>query len=99
MGTALLSIGLTLENELSRAAGLQMDSRTNGPVVHENMKTSARGAFASGNIVHMHDPVDLVTAESECAGGNTTIYTIQGDPKAGRCVEVKGGDAMNYTVP
>ena len=97
--TVLLSVGLIPENELSRAAGLQMDPRTNGPVVYENMETSAKGIFASGNVVHVHDLVDFVTAESERAGRSAAIYAMQGNPKAGRCIEVKNGNAVNYTVP
>ena len=97
--TVLLSVGLIPENELSRAAGLQMDPRTNGPVVYENMETSAKGIFASGNVVHVHDLVDFVTAESERAGRSAAIYAMLGNPKAGRCIEVKNGNAVNYTVP
>ena len=85
--TVLLSVGLIPENELSRAAGLQMDPRTNGPVVYENMETSAKGIFAGGNVVHVHDLVDCVTAESERAGRSAAIYAMQGNPKAGRCIE------------
>lgn len=97
--TVLLSVGLIPENELSRAAGLQMDPRTNGPVVYENMETSAEGIFASGNVVHVHDLVDFVTAESERAGRSAANFAMQGNPEAGRCIEVKNGNAVNYTVP
>ena len=45
-----------------------MDPATSGPVVYENMETSAEGIFASGNVVHVHDLVDFVTAESQKAG-------------------------------
>lgn len=41
-----------------------MDPRTNGPVVYENMETSIPGVFACGNVLHVHDLVDFVTAES-----------------------------------
>ena len=61
--------------------------------------TSAKGIFASGNVVHVHDLVDFVTAESERAGRSAAIYAMQGNPKAGRCIEVKNGNAVNYTVP
>lgn len=81
--TVLLSVGLIPENELSRAAGLQMDPRTNGPVVYENMETSAEGIFASGNVVHVHDLVDFVTAESERAGRSAAKFAMQGNPEAG----------------
>lgn len=97
--TVLLSVGLIPENELSRAAGLQMDPRTNGPVVYENMETSAEGIFASGNVVHVHDLVDFVTAESERAGKSAAKFAMQGNPEAGKCIEVKNGNAVNYTVP
>ena len=41
--TVLLSVGLIPENELTRAAGIEMDPRTNGAVVYENMETSVPG--------------------------------------------------------
>lgn len=41
--TLLLSVGLIPENELTRAAGIAIDPRTNGPVVFENMETSMPG--------------------------------------------------------
>ena len=50
--TVLLSVGLIPENELSRGADIQMDPRTNGPVVYENMETSIPGVFACGNVLH-----------------------------------------------
>lgn len=63
--TLLLSVGLIPENELTRRAGIDMDRRTNGPRVFENMETSIPGVFACGNVVHVHDLVDFVTAERE----------------------------------
>lgn len=41
---------------------------TNGPIVFENMETTTPGIFACGNVVHVHDLVDYVSAESEYAG-------------------------------
>lgn len=66
--TVLLSVGLIPENELTRQAGIAIDSRTNGATVYENMETSIPGIFACGNVVHVHDLVDFVTAESQRAG-------------------------------
>ena len=67
--TVLLSVGLIPENELTRAAGIPIDSRTSGAVVFENMETVTPGIFSCGNVVHVHDLVDFVTAESRRAGG------------------------------
>lgn len=66
--TLLLSCGLIPENELSKMAGTQIDNLTQGPVVNEKLETTARGIFACGNVLHVHDLVDNVTKESVKAG-------------------------------
>ena len=75
-----------------------MDRRTNGAVVYENMETMAPGIFACGNVVHVHDLVDFVSAESEKAGAAAARYAL-GEEISGRCIELKNGTAVNYTVP
>ena len=62
------------------------------------METSLPGVFACGNVVHVHDLVDFVTAESQRAGRAAALYAQNGEPQ-GPCVEVKNGQAVNYTVP
>lgn len=94
--TVLLSVGLIPENELSRQAGALIDRRTNGLVVYENMETSIPGIFASGNVVHVHDLVDFVTAESKRAGKSAAAYKSE---NAESFVEVINGNAVTYTVP
>ena len=96
--TVLLSVGLIPENELTRGAGIPMDRRTNGAIVYENMETMAPGIFACGNVVHVHDLVDFVSAESEKAGTAAARYAL-GEEISGRCIELKNGSAVNYTVP
>ena len=63
--TVLLSVGLIPENELTRQAGIEMDARTNGAIVYDDMETTIEGVFACGNVVHVHDLVDCVTTESQ----------------------------------
>ena len=96
--TVLLSVGLIPENELSRQAGVEIDRRTNGPIVYENMETSIPGVFASGNVVHVHDLVDFVTQESQRAGRAAALYAKNGEPQ-GPCIAVENGSAVTYTVP
>lgn len=96
--TLLLSVGLLPENELSRQAGVQIDPRTNGPVVFENCETSIPGVFACGNVLHVHDLVDFVTAESRKAGRSAADFVKNG-PKSGEVVELKNGAGVGYTVP
>ncbi|MFZ2538881.1 MAG: FAD-dependent oxidoreductase [Oscillospiraceae bacterium] len=96
--TVLLSVGLIPENELSRQAGLEIDRRTNGLIVYENMETSVAGIFASGNVVHVHDLVDFVTAESQRAGKSAAEFALHGEVLADS-IEVVNGNAVTYTVP
>ena len=96
--TVLLSVGLIPENELTRAAGIEMDPRTNGAVVRENMETSIPGIFACGNVVHVHDLVDYVSAESERAGAAAADYVLSA-PADCEALEIVNGSAVGYTVP
>ena len=98
--TLLLSVGLIPENELTRQAGIEMDRRTNGAVVYENMETSLPGVFACGNVCHVHDLVDFVTAESQRAGAAAADFVLGGGPGPdGRMLRVKNGDGVTCTVP
>ncbi len=97
--TILLSVGLIPENELSQKAGIRMDPRTNGPFVYENMETSVPGIFACGNVVHVHDLVDFVTAESQRAGHAAARYVKEGEWAHDDILEFKNGEGVTYTVP
>ena len=97
--TVLLSVGLIPENELSRNAGIEMDPRTNGPVVYENMETSIPGIFACGNVLHVHDLVDFVTAEAARAGKAAAAYCANPQPDAGSVLDIRNGNLVGYTVP
>lgn len=96
--TILLSVGLIPENELSRGAGVELDRRTNGPVVTENLETSIPGVFACGNVLHVHDLVDFVTAEAQKAAESAAAF-LQGRVPGGRRITVRNGANVGYTVP
>ena len=96
--TLLLSVGLIPENELTRAAGIGIDRRTNGAYVYENMETDSDGIFACGNVVHVHDLVDYVTVESMKAGAAAANFAC-GKKASGEVVELINGNGVNYTVP
>ena len=96
--TILLSVGLIPENELTRGAGVEIDARTNGAVVRENMETESEGVFACGNVLHVHDLVDYVTAESRRAGAAAAAYA-RGERAEGGEITLKNGAGIGYTVP
>ena len=97
--TVLLSVGLIPENELTKTADIEIDGRTNGAIVFENMETSAEGIFACGNVVHVHDLVDFVTAESQRAGKAAADYVLNGEKNRSEFTALKASNQIGYTVP
>ena len=96
--TLLLSVGLLPENELTRQADVEMSNLTSGAVVDDTLQTSKEGIFACGNVLHVHDLVDFVSAESFKAGKAAAAY-VQGKKRTGRYVSVKDGDGVRGVVP
>ena len=96
--TLLLSVGLLPENELTRQADVEMSSLTSGAVVDDTLQTSKEGIFACGNVLHVHDLVDFVSAESFKAGKAAAEY-VQGKKRVGTYVSVKDGDGVRGVVP
>ena len=96
--TLLLSVGLLPENELTRQADVEMSNLTSGAVVDDTLQTSKEGIFACGNVLHVHDLVDFVSAESFKAGKAAAEY-VQGKKRTGRYVSVKDGDGVRGVVP
>ena len=74
--TLLLSVGLIPENELSVAAGVELEPHTRGAVVDQSLQTGVPGIFACGNVLHVHDLADNVTTESERAGAAAAAYAM-----------------------
>ena len=76
-----------------------MDPRTNGPVVYENMETSIPGVFACGNVLHVHDLVDFVTAEAARAGKAAAAYCQGTQTVSDHILDIQNGNLVGYTVP
>lgn len=81
--TLLLSVGLIPENELSVAAGVELDPSTRGAVVDQSLQTGVPGIFACGNVLHVHDLADNVTTESERAGAAAAAWALGDSADAG----------------
>lgn len=96
--TLLLSVGLLPENELTQMANVEMSSQTSGAVVDDTLQTSAEGIFACGNVLHVHDLVDFVSAESMRAGKAAAEY-VCGKKRAGHCAPIRDGSGVRGCVP
>lgn len=103
--TLLLSVGLIPENELSVAAGVELDPRTRGAVVNQSLQTGVPGIFACGNVLHVHDLADNVTIESERAGAAAAAWalgavgTTAGVAGAGCELTVSPAGIAGYALP
>jgi len=99
--TLLLSVGLIPENELTLQAGAEL-SKNGGPIIDENLETTIEGIFACGNVLQVHDLVDMVTNEAKRAGKNAVEYIKS---RYGKKLEKKEiincfpGENVNYVKP
>lgn len=96
--TLLLSVGLIPENELSKCAGIEMDSITGGGIVDQRRETSVEGIFACGNVLHVHDLVDFVSDEAEIAGKSAADY-IKSKSADKINIPLYTDSKIRYTVP
>lgn len=96
--TLLLSVGLLPENELAKNAEVKLSPTTGGAIVDENLMTSVDGVFECGNVLHVHDLVDFVSAESENAGKRAVDY-INGAALTSAKTVINCTNGVRYCVP
>ncbi len=96
--TLLLSVGLLPENEVAYNAQVTLSPTTGGAVVDENLMTSVDGVFECGNVLHVHDLVDFVSAEATNAGQRAVMYLNGAKPCKDKIV-VKCTGGVRYSVP
>ncbi|MGI6151020.1 MAG: NAD(P)/FAD-dependent oxidoreductase [Christensenellales bacterium] len=95
----VLAVGLIPENELSRGAKVEMDPKTKGPVLDNNMMTSVPGIFAAGNVAVVFDLVDYVSASGVTAARGALKF-IRGELKENPAYwAVMAGENVNFVVP
>ncbi len=96
--TILFSVGLVPEMELAVQAGVKLNPATNGAFVNASYQTGVPGIFSAGNVLHVHDLVDCVSAEAErAARAILDDFTAGTDP-----VEespILPGSNLKYAVP
>lgn len=97
--TLLLSVGLVPENSLSEEAEIPLHPRTKGPLVDESLQTKIPGIFACGNVLHVHDLVDFVSAEGAAAGEAAARY-LAGELPESPSIQAEPADhSIGYVLP
>lgn len=96
--TLLLSVGLIPENTLSEEAAIGLHPKTQGPIINESYETSIPGVFACGNVLHVHDVVDLVSEEGENAGIHASQY-LKNLLSDGAEIDTIAKKGISYIIP
>jgi len=95
----VLAVGLIPENELSRAAGVDLDARTKGAVVDGDFMTSIPGVFSCGNVAVVFDLVDYVSDSGERAARGAVRYLADKAGEQAGYVDVLAGENVSFCVP
>lgn len=95
----VLAVGLIPENELSIGAGIQIDSKTHGPILDENFMTSVPGIFAAGNVAAVFDLVDYVSESGEIAAQGAVKYLNGMISNDADYYDVNPGSNVNFIIP
>jgi hypothetical protein len=90
-------VGLVPENELSKTAGIEINSVTNGAEVDSFLMTNIDGVFACGNVLPVHDLVDWVCEESRRAGQYAAQW-LRGN-RPGLQIRTKAATNVRYVNP
>ncbi|HDN50572.1 MAG TPA: oxidoreductase [Thermoplasmatales archaeon] len=96
--TLLLSLGLIPENELSRVAGVTLDSATGGPLVNQDFETSVEGIFACGNCLQVYDSVDMLSFDAKRAGRRAAESTLQ-EKERQMHLRIVPSSGVRYVIP
>ena len=96
--TLIFSVGLIPENELARACGVTINPLTGGALVDARLMTSIPGIFSCGNGLHVHDIVDMVSAEAEAAAQNAVRY-LTNKMAEERQILLTAGAGIKYVMP
>ena len=95
----VLAVGLIPENELSKNAGIELDTKTKGPIVDNEFMTSVPGIFAAGNVSVVFDLVDYVS-ESGVTAAQGAMKFVRGEMNlSDEYYEVAAGENVNFVVP
>ena len=72
------------DNELAAMAGLELDPGTGAPAVDASLRTSRRGVFAAGNLLHGAEQADVAALSGRHAAAGVVRYLADGDWPARR---------------
>ncbi|MCV7177982.1 NAD(P)/FAD-dependent oxidoreductase [Mycolicibacterium sphagni] len=86
------------DHELARAAGLEIDPGTLGPVVDTALRTSRPGVFAVGNLLHPVDTADIAALDGRHVATQVRAH-LNGNRPAQSGVHIQAADPLRWVAP
>ncbi|MGW1894683.1 NAD(P)/FAD-dependent oxidoreductase [Streptomyces sp. NPDC002004] len=87
------------EHELARRGGLDIDPGTRGPAVDAAFRTSRRGVFAVGNLLHAVESAGAAAREGRSAGARVAEFLTTGHWPPGTGVPVEAVPPLRWAAP
>jgi len=87
------------DSELARRLGLEMDPGTRAPRVDLGLRTSMRGVFAAGNLVHAAETADVAALGGRHAARSMHSFLTTGDWPPGEGVPLVAQPPLRWVSP
>lgn len=86
------------ENEMARLAGLAIDAGTKGPQIDQDFRSSVKGVFAAGNLLHGVGTADACAMEGQRAAQSIAQYVKNGQWPVSR-FEIRAEAPIKFISP
>lgn len=87
------------DHELLRAAGVELDPGTRGPLVDTALRTSRPGLFAAGNLCHPVDTADIAALDGDAVADHVHAYLDGATIAHAEPVRILAGPHLRWISP
>jgi thioredoxin reductase len=87
------------DHELARTGGLEMDAATRAPRIDGALRTSVRGVFAAGNLVHAAETADVAALSGRHAAAAVQRFLTSGSWPEQRPIPITCAPPVQWVSP